>query len=444
MSKTHHALLISALFVFFIGAIVVHAQQFTSASFQILDPVQAPGGYGTSTSFQLYGAFSQPAIGTSTTPAGFISVNAGFLYFPFVKTPIVAATAGNTQVALSWTSATAALGWSVGGYRVGQSTTSGGAYTYSGVGLALSNTVTGLTNGTTYYFVINVLDAFGNPIANSSEVSATPQGAGGGGGGGGGGSSGGGGGGGTYGGPSNATVNFSGRAYPGSDVTLLKDGQVVADVAADPAANFALSISIANSGNYIFSLYSEDKRGVRSSLVTFPVSVTAGATTNVTGIFLAPTIAVDKSQVKQGDTIQIFGESAPASKITITVNSTQTIFATTSADSHGAYLYDFDTTPLDLGDHTTKSKAALTDQISPYSNAVGFIVGTENIIATTKCRKGDLNGDTRVNLIDFSIAAYWFKQPLVGPIVAIEKNCLDGDGKIDLVDFSIMAYYWTG
>jgi hypothetical protein len=47
-------------------------------------------------------------------------------------------------------------------------------------------------------------------------------------------------------------------------------------------------------------------------------------------------------------------------------------------------------------------------------------------------------------LVDFSIAAYWYKRPISDTFKVIEKQWLNGDGKISLVDFSIIAYYWTG
>jgi len=94
--------------------------------------------------------------------------------FPFSSTPVVTPTAGDAQVSLSWTAATALVGWSVGGYNVGQSTVSGGPYTYTSVGAVTSSTRTGLSNGTTYYFVVRVEDAFGNSIATSTEVSEAP------------------------------------------------------------------------------------------------------------------------------------------------------------------------------------------------------------------------------------------------------------------------------
>ncbi len=59
-------------------------------------------------------------------------------------------------------------------------------------------------------------------------------------------------------------------------------------------------------------------------------------------------------------------------------------------------------------------------------------------------RKGDLNDDCRVNLVDFSIAAYWYKQVLSERFLEVEKKKLNGDGRVSLRDFSIMAYWWTG
>jgi len=254
-------------------------------------------------------------------------------------------------------------------------------------------------------------------------------------------SSGGGGGGGGYVAPVTGAV-FNGRAYPKSTVTLLKDAQIIATTIADTNANFSFNISGLTGGNYIFSGYSEDNKGNRSSLLTFPVSVTSGATTQISGIFLAPTIAVDKSEAKRGDNLAIFGQSSPNSEITISVNSNEEFFNKIKADSGGAYLYNFDTSPLEIGQHFTKSKAALNGEITSFSATIGFAVGTKNVLAqlpTKTPAKGDLNNDKRVNLVDFSITAYWYKRS--SPPASADLN---GDDKVDLIDFSIMAFYWTG
>lgn len=254
-----------------------------------------------------------------------------------------------------------------------------------------------------------------------------------------------GGGGGGYLAPATGVV-FSGRAYPKSTVTLLKDGQIIVVTIAGPDARFEVDVSGLAAGNYTFAIYGEDSQGLRSSLFTFPVFITSGVTTKIGGIFIAPTIAVDKSEVKRGDNIAIFGQSAPTSEITISVNSDEEVFVKKMSDASGAYLLNFDTSVLEIGQHNTKSKVALNGDISSFSKVIGFTVGTKNIKAELPraITKGDVNNDRRVNLVDFSIAAYWYKRSLSASFMVVEKGLLNGDGKVDLVDFSIMAFYWTG
>jgi fibronectin type 3 domain-containing protein len=78
------------------------------------------------------------------------------------------ATAGNAQVSLTWTASAGATS-----YHLKHSTRSGGPYTQVAAPATTSDTDTGLTNGTTYYYVVSALNAVGES-ANSAEVSATP------------------------------------------------------------------------------------------------------------------------------------------------------------------------------------------------------------------------------------------------------------------------------
>lgn len=79
------------------------------------------------------------------------------------------ATAGNNQVALSWTASTGATS-----YNVKRATVSGGPYTTIATGVSsTSYTDATAVNGTTYYYVVSAVNA-GGESANSSEVSATP------------------------------------------------------------------------------------------------------------------------------------------------------------------------------------------------------------------------------------------------------------------------------
>lgn len=418
------------------------AQDLSSTNYQVLAPViVSGGGYSNSSSFSVLGVISEFAHDIASSLS--FGSNPGFAAFPFVSTPVVAATGGNASASLSWTAATGVLGYAVSGYSIGQAGVSGGPYSFTSVGNVLSSSVSSLSNGSTYYFIIRVHDQSSLVIATSSQVSATPAApppppppAGGGGGGGGGT---------IIPAVSNTGVNFSGRAYPKSTVTLLQDAQVKASTVADANALFQISLTNVSAGNYIYSVYSEDARGNRSGLLSFPVSVTAGATTNITGIFISPTIDVDKSQVKQGDNIAIFGQSTPKSSITITVNSSAQLFLQTKSDAIGAYLYNLDTSPLELGSHAAKSKAAVENEISDFGATVGFAVGDQTVEKkkgpTCGTLIGDLNCDGRVNLVDFSIMAYWYKRTLSGNGFRADLN---RDNKVNLTDFSILAAHWTG
>jgi hypothetical protein len=80
------------------------------------------------------------------------------------------ATPGNAQATLNWNASTGASS-----YNVKRSTTNGGPYTTIATGVtSTSFTNTGLTNGTTYFFVVSAVNSAGES-GNSNQASATPQ-----------------------------------------------------------------------------------------------------------------------------------------------------------------------------------------------------------------------------------------------------------------------------
>lgn len=241
-------------------------------------------------------------------------------------------------------------------------------------------------------------------------------------------------------------ASFSGRAYPSRTVTLLKDAQIVATTIAGTDATFSIRITGLTPGTYIFSLYSEDRQGIRSALLTFPLMITSGTITTVTGIFIAPSLDVDKSEVKRGENIAIFGQTAPQADLTIQISGSPDFSTKTVSDKDGIYLHYFNTAPLDYGTYYAKSSAALGGlMVSGFSRAVSFAVSTRTVMkAMPTILKGDLNKDGKVNLVDFSIAAYWYRRTLSPTMRETECERLNCDGIINLVDFSIMAFYWTG
>jgi fibronectin type 3 domain-containing protein len=108
------------------------------------------------------GGESADSTQASATPQGSASV-------PAPPSGLVA-TPGNGQVGLSWTASTGASS-----YNVKRATVSGGPYTTVASPTGTTFTNTGLTNGTTYYYVVSAVNAAGES-GNSSQVTATPQG----------------------------------------------------------------------------------------------------------------------------------------------------------------------------------------------------------------------------------------------------------------------------
>ncbi len=104
------------------------------------------------------GTQSAPASATPNVPAPAAPLN-------------LVATAGDTVADLSWSASAGAAT-----YTIRSSTTSGGPYAdlSAGVVTGTSYQATGLTNGTTYYFVVAAVGASGSTSANSNQASATP------------------------------------------------------------------------------------------------------------------------------------------------------------------------------------------------------------------------------------------------------------------------------
>jgi fibronectin type 3 domain-containing protein len=109
-------------------------------------------------------ASASPSGGATATAAGTPGAPTG-----------LTATPGNGEVGLSWTAPASASGAAPASYHVYEGTSPGftlGAPVTSTTGTHA--TVSGLTNGTTYYFVVTAVDASGTVSGSSGEASAQP------------------------------------------------------------------------------------------------------------------------------------------------------------------------------------------------------------------------------------------------------------------------------
>lgn len=100
--------------------------------------------------------------------------------FPPAAPTQLAAIGGDARVDLTWAANNES---DLAGYNVYRSTSAGGPYTKQNSVLVTSTGYadTGLTNGTTYFYVVAAVDTSGNISADSNEAFATPQESGGGG-----------------------------------------------------------------------------------------------------------------------------------------------------------------------------------------------------------------------------------------------------------------------
>ena len=117
----------------------------------------------------------------------------------------------------------------------------------------------------------------------------------------------------------------------------------------------------------------------------------------------------------------------------------------TNSTALGAWSYALDSKDYSFGDYTAKARALTASDTSPYSDPLAFRIGDTDRFRSKISSLGgfrkrcDLNDDDRVNLLDFSIMAFWYKR-LGFP----ERVDLNSDKSINLTDLSILAYCWTG
>ena len=234
-------------------------------------------------------------------------------------------------------------------------------------------------------------------------------------------------------------VVLEGKAYPNTSINVLEDGIIVGVVRSDNDANFSYETSNVTPGPTTFGFWAVDGRGVRSITFTTTFQVTQNAVTTVSNVFLPPTIDLKSKKVGSGDSLDALGTTAPSAKVSLFVDKEKDPRATATSSPAGSWNATIET--LGLENEAFHAIKGMFEQIgvgeqakSGYSQAVNFYVGTRDAVNPGN---GDLNGDGKVNLVDFSILLFhWGSDHAVAD--------LNQDGAVNLTDFSILLFNWTG
>lgn len=247
--------------------------------------------------------------------------------------------------------------------------------------------------------------------------------------------------------PSITIITISGKTFPNAKIQILKDGESIVHLKSNNDGNFFQSIFGFYSGTYHFGILAEDKNKNTTSIYSFNITSRPGAVISAVGVYLQPTIAIDRDHIAAGEDINIDGYGIPNSVVSIKIKNkttgSETYINNKKTDRKGYYFYELDSYKMSVGEYEISSTTKGGDYETNESKKVylniekeGTIINnSENYNHNIKC---DLDKDTSVNLVDFSILLFhWMSS-------SYKDGDFNNDGIIDIKDFSIMAYNWTG
>lgn len=231
-------------------------------------------------------------------------------------------------------------------------------------------------------------------------------------------------------------VVVRGKAYPNASVNILLDGEIIGIVQADSNADFLFNTSNVTPGTATFGFWARDRNNITSVTVAAVFEVVQSAVTTMSNIFLPPTLGLSENQVQPGEQLNIFGQSVPQAEVTTEISGGGSATSyEAEVDASGDWALQLDTGSFPLGPHLAKARFVLSSgPQSGFGRAVNLVIGSGPVPASGTA---DINGDGRVNLVDFSIfLTDWGSSNA--------RSDFNGDGRVNLADFSIMLFQWTG
>lgn len=193
-----------------------------------------------------------------------------------------------------------------------------------------------------------------------------------------------------------------------------------------------------NNQNILYSLYAVDKNGNRSILLNFPTKIQGGFLTFLNNILFPPTIVSDKYEASISGFVNISGYAVPSRELEITIkdnNIKKNFYLISRGD--GTYSINLPLLEVPKGEYNILINYKNDTRLSKFLRLILGDKDTPNNNDNSNI-PGDCNRDRVINLVDFSVAAFWYKK--LNPPKCVDTNF---DNIINLVDFSILAYYWN-
>jgi hypothetical protein len=323
----------------------------------------------------------------------------------------------------------------------------------SSVGTFHAATIAGIMQGVTYNFYIRCRDFAGNenmtdyllsfaagpPTGTGLGGGTTPgvpaatPGQSGGGGGGGGGSP-------FPPAPAEPSLSISGIGVPSVPISVLQDGKALISngTTDDTEGRFYISLPSLPQGTYSFTLIEGGGGSTALGSYTATITIVAGTANSISNLLLPPDISFVTSTVSLGGTAQLSGFAPPSSTVDIWITSQSAlqnpIEASTSAGTDGSWSYSLATKGYQADTYQVKVRALLPSYTASAYSSISYLgVG----VSPRPRGKGDLNGDGKVNLVDFSIMLVHWGQDY-------PPAEFSGDHIVGLQDLSILLYNWTG
>jgi len=241
-----------------------------------------------------------------------------------------------------------------------------------------------------------------------------------------------------------ADVRIDGWAYPSSNISFVKDGVLLTTKSAGSVGEFSYLIEGSDRGSYTFGLYAVDSEGGRSATYSSTLWLRPDTLNILGNVMLPPTIHAAEASLDPGTSLVLHGYSAPYAVITTWLRpklaevSSSDIVATSTAGSNGKWSLTIPTAGLSNGTYELVAQGKMKDGLVESDKSARKTIGIGVSVPDGDCvSMGDLNCDTLVNLVDFSILLFNWNKPS-------DIADVNADGIVSLPDFSIMLYNWTG